>query len=270
MHMKIGIFDSGLGGLLIAHSLIQALPQYDYLYLGDTARVPYGSRSQDTVYEFTLQAVEYLFAQDCGLIIVACNTASAEALRRIQREYLPKYYPDRRVLGVLIPAAEAAAQATKNHHIGVLATLGTVNSGTFKRELLKLDPELTIIQQPAPLLVPLVENGGLKWAAPILDEYLAPLTGIDTLILGCTHYPYMKDLIREKVGEGVKVISQDEVVPAKLADYLKRHPEIDQTLSNQGTRNYHVTDLTAEASRLSTKLFGEPIELELIPNLEAH
>src|SRR4051812_1807244 len=156
--MKIGVFDSGLGGLIIAHSLTSQLPDYDYLYLGDTARVPYGNRSQDTVYKFTLQAVKYLLDQDCELVIIACNTASAEALRRIQQDYLPEHYPDRRVLGVLIPAAEAAAAATKTGHIGVIATSGTIASGAFNREILKLRPKANISSNPAPLLVPLIEN----------------------------------------------------------------------------------------------------------------
>jgi glutamate racemase len=266
--MKIGIFDSGLGGLLITHRLIQALPEYDYLYIGDTARVPYGNRSEETIYNFTLQAVEYLFAQDCGLIVIACNTASAKALRRIQQEYLPKHYPDRRVLGVLIPAAEAAVAATKSRRVGLIATRGTVASRTFDNELRKLDPQVTLTSNPAPLLVPLVENDGLKWAGPILEEYLAPLASTDTLILGCTHYPYMKDVIRQKVGEKVAVVSQDEIVPPKLANYLSRHPDLERKLSKGGRRQFQVTDVTDDTRKLARELFSEPIDLELIPQLK--
>jgi glutamate racemase len=265
--MNIGIFDSGLGGLLITHSIIQALPQYHYLYLGDTARVPYGNRSQAAIYEFTRQAVEYLFQHDCQLIIVACNTASAEALRRVQREYLPAHYPNRRVLGVLIPAVEAAVATTKTHRIGVLATRGTISSGAFERELHKLDKKVQVISQPAPLLVPLVENDGLQWAGPILDSYLLPFKDIDTLILGCTHYPFLKVQIRAKMGPSIAVISQDEVIPAKLSDYLRRHPETEHQLARDAVYQFKVTDLTDDAARLGRELFKQAITLELIPQL---
>ncbi len=174
--MKIGVFDSGLGRLLIARSIIEIMPKYDYFYLGDTARVPYGTRSADIVFAFSREAVDYMFRKGCQLIVVACNTASADALRRIQREYLPKKYPDRRVLGVLIPAAEAAA-AAGNGPIGVLATQATVVSGAFIREIVKLRPDVHVIQQAAPLLVPLIEMGGVKFARPIVENYLTPSRG---------------------------------------------------------------------------------------------
>jgi glutamate racemase len=262
--MKIGIFDSGLGGLIITHAVSQALPQYDYLYLGDTARVPYGNRSREAVYEFTRQAVDYLIAQGCGLIIIACNTASAEALRRLQQDYLPQLHPEVTVLGVLIPAAEAAAAASRSGHIGVLATSGTVASGAFDRELQKLRPDSKIISQAAPLLVPLVEYDGLEWADPILAAYLKPLTGIDTLILGCTHYPLLKDEIRRQVGEGVTVLSQDEFIPAKVSAYLEHHPELRGRLSTGGSVHFTVTDKTAQAVRLAAHLYGRDIELERV------
>lgn len=263
--MKIGIFDSGLGGLIIAHSLMKRLPEYDYIYLGDTARVPYGNRSQKTIYQFTEQAIRFLFKQDCGLIIIACNTASAEALRQIQQQYLPAHYPDRKVLGVLIPAAEEAAAKTKNKRIGVLATVSTVNSQAFGREVDKLLPKAEIFQQAAPLLVPLVENDGLKWAEPILREYLSPLLqkNIDTLILGCTHYPVLKKQIEEIVGRGINVISQDEVVPKKLEDYISRHPEIDSKLTKGSQQEFFVTDRTEGIEALGAKLFGEKVNLQL-------
>ncbi|OGD61539.1 glutamate racemase [Candidatus Berkelbacteria bacterium RIFCSPLOWO2_01_FULL_50_28] len=263
--MKIGIFDSGLGGLIIAHSLINKLPEYDYLYLGDTARVPYGNRSQETIYQFTEEAVRFMFDHDCELVIIACNTASAEALRQIQQQYLPAHFPDRKVLGVLIPAAEEAAAKTKNKRIGVLATVSTVNSKAFVREVEKLLPGSQVFQQASPLLVPLVENDALKWAEPILREYLSPLLqkNIDTLILGCTHYPVLKKQIEEIVGRGINVISQDEVVPAKLGDYLSRHREIDSKLTKRSRREFFVTDKTEGVASLGTKLFGENIELQL-------
>ncbi len=264
--MKIGIFDSGMGGLIITHSLMAALPSYDLLYLGDTARVPYGDRTPNEVYQFTLEAVEYLFAQDCLLIIVACNTASAEALRRIQQEVLPAKYPDRRVLGVLIPAAEEAVRATRNHRIGVLATRGTVQSGTFVKEITKLSSRVTVTQEAAPLLVPMVEAADFSHAETMLKQYLAPLlaANIDTLVLGCTHYPMVKDLIRREVGKDVTVLSQDEFVPAKLKDYLDRHPELEQRLSKKSEYRFQVTADPSASVELSTRLFGEPVQLQQI------
>jgi glutamate racemase len=262
--MKIGIFDSGLGGLIITHAVASALPGYDYVYLGDTARVPYGNRSHAAVYEFTRQAVDYLAGQGCGLIIIACNTASAEALRRIQQEYLPGRHPQLTVLGVLIPAAETAAEATRSGRVGVLATSGTVSSGAFDRELLKIRPELKVTSQAAPLLVPLVEYDGLQWSEPILAAYLRPLQNIDTLILGCTHYPFFKDSIRKRMGEGVTVISQDEFIPQKISAYLDRHSGLRDSLSTGGSCRFAVTDKTDQAVRLAARLYGRSIELELV------
>lgn len=267
--MKIGVFDSGLGGLIVTHGILQTLPEYDYLYLGDTARVPYGNRSPETVYRFTCEAVDYLFAQDCRLIVLACNTASAEALRRIQQEYLPARYPGRQVLGVLIPAAEAAITASVTGRIGVLATAGTVQSGTFVSEITKLRPETEVSQQAAPLLVPLIEYDGLKFAPPILAEYLAPLRAadIDCVILGCTHYPVLQTQVEHYFGPGVSVIAQNQVVPGKLRSYLTRHPEIERDLTHGYGRAYQVTDLTVGAQTLAGRLFSGTVSLELIPAL---
>lgn len=263
--MKIGLFDSGLGGLIVAHSLIQNLPQYDYVYLGDTARVPYGNRSQEAIYEFTQNAVEYLFKQDCQLVLIACNTASAEALRKIQQEYLPAHHPDRKVLGVLIPTAEEVVEQTENNKVGVIATAGTVGSQTYVTEIQKLNPDVEVFQQATPLLVPLIENNVLKYVEPILDDYLSPLlqANIDTLVLGCTHYPLLKDIIRSKVGS-VKVISQDEIIPAKLRGYLQRHPEIDEKLSKNATRTFLTTDISQSATEIAASLFGEEVKLEKV------
>ncbi len=263
--MKIGIFDSGLGGLVVAQSLIKTLPQYDYLYLGDTARVPYGNRPQEEVYTFTRQAVDYLFANGCRLVIVACNTASAEALRKIQQDYLPQFYPDRTVLGVLIPAAEAAVSLTHNHRIGVLATTSTVASGAFIREIKKLAPGSQVFQVAAPLLVPLIEQSGSDWESPALSDYLAPLlkADIDCLILGCTHYPIIKEKIRSVVGKDVELISQDEIMPTKLADYLARHPEIATQLSHEKRRIFSVTLLDDKIMKQTEQLFGQSIHFEL-------
>lgn len=263
--MKIGLFDSGLGGLIVTHSLIQNLPEYDYVYLGDTARVPYGNRSQEVIYEFTQNAVEYLFKQDCQLVLIACNTASAEALRKIQQEYLPTHYPDRKVLGVLIPTAEEVVEQTQNNKVGVIATAGTVGSRTYVTEIQKLNPNIEVIQQPTPLLVPLVENNAMKYAGPILDDYLAPLlmAEVDTLVLGCTHYPLLKDFIRSKVGS-VNVVSQDEIMPKKLRDYLARHPEMDGKLSKNGYRTFLTTDLAPSTSEVANLLFGETVQLRKV------
>ena len=276
--MKIGVFDSGLGGLLIARSIIRELPEHDVLYLGDTARVPYGTRSKETIYQFTHEAVDYLFRHDCELIIIACNTASADALRRIQQEYLPTHYPNRRVLGVLIPAAEAAVDLTANSLpggegrggvfpiIGVLATQATITSGAFVREVTKLRPDAQIVQQAAPLLVPLIEMGGLKFARPIVEDYVKPLVdaGVSTLILGCTHYPVLRDMIQDCVGPDVCIVDQNDVVPGKLRDYLRRHPEIDGPIARTGTRVFQVTDFTHNAADFARELFPEGIELEVI------
>ena len=264
--MKIGVFDSGLGGLILTDSFIKILPQYDFIYLGDTARVPYGNRSQALIYEFSVQAIDFLFKQDCGLIIVACNTASAEALHKLQTEYLPKYYPKRKILGVLIPAAEAAVAASQNNRIGLIGTLATVKSSAFDREIHKLRPAVQIFQQVTPLLVPLVESGELEWADMILAKYLKPLieSQVDTLILGCTHYPALKTNIRQLVGDNVAVISQDEVVAGKLRQYLERHAEIDRLLAKDNDHKFFATDVTMAMKGLANKLFSSPISLTKI------
>lgn len=259
----IGVFDSGFGGIDILRGIVKVLPEYNYLYLGDTARTPYGPRSSEVIYEFTRQAIEFLFAHDCELIIVACNTASSEALRKIQQEYLPEKYPGKRVLGVLIPAAESAARATRNKKVGVIATEGTVRSETFVKELQKLDADIQVFQEACPLLVPLVEAGeqDSEPARTILEDYLKPLQekGVDTLILGCTHYGILESKIKEIVGANVTVISEADVVAAKLTDYLERHPEIDSMLGKDGSTDFYTTDLTDKFTTLGSQFFGTPI-----------
>jgi glutamate racemase len=272
--MKIGIFDSGLGGLIITKSFIDQLPQYDYVYLGDTARVPYGNRSQDAIYQFSREALEYLFALDCALVIIACNTASAEALWRLQQEVLP-HYPNRKVLGVIVPAAEIAISGG-GMRIGVLATTSTVKSCAYVTEITKISPSAVVFQQAAPLLVPLVENDGAVWAPPILESYLEPLLRqqIDTLVLGCTHYPFLKAEIKIVVGNGVHIVSQDEFLPTKLANYLAQHKDLESRLSKTGQYQFFITDQTASQYSLASKLFGQPIAIENIGYLpkvaEAH
>jgi glutamate racemase len=259
--MTIGVFDSGLGGLAIARAIAERLPAYDYLYLGDTKRVPYGNRSQETIHSFTARALDFLFENDCRLVVIACNTASAESLRKSQQEYLPRNYPDRRILGVIIPTAEAAVEAG-GRHVGVLATMSTVESGAYERELKRQCSEVTVVQRPAPLLVPIIENDGLKYVGPILDDYLEGFESVDSLILGCTHYSVIKDEVRRRYRG--PVVSSDEVVPPKLADYLRRHPEIEETLSKRGRRRYCVTDLTSSYAAFAGRLMGGELPLEVV------
>lgn len=267
--MRIGIFDSGLGGLIIAKAIQKTMPKYDYVYLGDTKRVPYGNRSHETVYQFTREAVEYLFAKEhCGLVILACNTASARALRRLQKEYQRKYKEKRKILGVLIPTAEEGA---KYERVGVLATLGTVSSNSFPKEIKKINRQTKVFQNPAPMLVPLVEAGENKLAMPFIKKYLEPLLdqNIKALILGCTHYPQLKGQIKNEIKKilpkNIKMISQDEIIPKKLENYLSRHQEITKKLSKQGTMKILVTDKTQNIEELTKKWFGKikPLLVEL-------
>ena len=266
MPMKIGIFDSGLGGLFVTRALTKKLPQYDYVYLGDTQRVPYGNRSSEAIYQFLREAVKYLFSHDCELIIVACNTASAEALRRVQQQYLPKHYPKHRVLGIIIPTAEVALEKGKAKRIGVLATQGTVRSRAYVRELKKIAPHINIFQQAAPLLVPIIESNSTKFADPILRSYLKPLLkkNIDTLILGCTHYPILKSRVKKMCGPRIKVISQDEIISKKLFDYLRRHPAIEKKLTKKRRRSFLVTDLTDATKTLAKKWFKGNIVFQIV------
>ncbi len=236
--MKIGIFDSGLGGLFLMKPIVEALPQYDYIYLGDTANLPYGDKSPDEVYRLALASVKYLLQHDCVLVLVMCNTISAEALRRLQGEGY-------RALGIIIPTVEEV----RGERIGVLATQGTVNSETYIKEIHKLLPNAHVFQQAAPKLVPIIESGK-KVSDTLLHEYLEPLlaNNIDTLILGCTHYVVLKDLVRQLVPKNVRIISQDELIADKVRDYLSSHPEIELALTKNGMREYQVTKLTPNLS----------------------
>lgn len=264
----IGVFDSGFGGLSILKDIIKALPQYQYVYLGDTARTPYGNRSQAVIYEFTKEAVTLLFDQGCELIVVACNTASSEALRRIQQEYLPRYYPDKKVLGVLIPASEEAAHKTKNKRIGVLATTGTVRSKAFIREIQKVDPKIRVFQAAAPLLVPAIEAGEHTYPSTklLITRYLKPLLArnIDTLILGCTHYGLIEGEVKKNLKTDVTLISEGKVVAKALKDYLKRHPEISVKLSHRKGVHFLTTDLTDTFGTLGKQFFGSKISPEKV------
>lgn len=263
---SIGIFDSGFGGLHIMRGIVKELPEYKFIYLGDTARVPYGTRSPEIIYNFTEQAVDFLFGEGCELIILACNTASSDALRKIQREYVPKNHPGKKVLGVIIPASEDAFSKSKNRRVGVMATEGTVKSGAFKRELLKVCSRVKIFQMACPLLVPIVEAGeeNSMMADMVLRKYLKPLIDkkIDTLILGCTHYGILKRKIRKIIGADIKIIDESSVVSKKLKNYLERHPEIEKNLKKDGSRNFYSTDLADNFQTLGSNFFGKKIKVK--------
>jgi glutamate racemase len=263
--MKIGIFDSGLGGLVLTKAITDALPTYDYIYLGDTLHVPYGPRSGEAIYNFTLQAVDYLFRQDCQLVIIACNTASASALRRLQQDYLPKHYPDRRILGVVVPTLEVA-QSTGHTKLGLIATQFVVNSDIYSDELQKLNPAISICATATPLLVPLIENNGMRYLNTPLKDYVQPLIDqhIDGLILGCTHYPLLKPLLKDILPPHIDVISQDDFIPTKLADYLNRHPEIEGTLSRKGHYRFCVTDIAKSYCDMANRIFDKELTLEKV------
>jgi len=265
---SIGVFDSGFGGLSIMKGLIKGLPEYDFMYLGDTARVPYGNRSKEIIYEFTKQAVNFLFGKNCQIIILACNTASSDALRKIQQEYLPKNHPGKKVLGVLIPATEHAAAKTKNGKIGVIATEATIKSGAFKRELKKLNSKLKVFQNACPLLVPIVESGeyNSKIADIALGKYIKPLLSknIDTLILGCTHYGILENKIKRLAGKEVAIVNESKIVAEKLRNYLQRHHEIEIKLSKKGKQIFYSTDLTDKFVILGSKFMGKKINVEKV------
>lgn len=257
--MKIGIFDSGLGGLLVARAIRKMMPEYDYVYLGDTKRVPYGNRSHETVFEFTREAVDYLFRKEnCAIIIIACNTASARALRRIQKKYKNK-----KVLGVLIPSAEECAKFSR---VGILGTSGTVISNAFPDEIKKISKKTVVFQNAAPLLVPLAEGGERKLAGTFIKKYLKPLLveKIQALALGCTHYPILKKEIKKYLPKNVKIISQDEIVPKKLKNYLMRHTEISKKLSKNHSAKILVTDKTKSMEILARKWFGSSAKPKLV------
>jgi len=264
----IGFFDSGFGGIDILRSVVKDLPQYDYLYLGDTARVPYGNRSPEIIYEFTKQAVDFLFFNNCEIIILACNTASSQALRKIQQEYLPKKYPNKKVLGVLIPAAEEAVLKTKNKKIGVIATERTVESKTFIDEIKKIDKSIKVFQNACPLLVPIVEAGeeNTKATELIIENYLKKLKKekIDTLILGCTHYGILEKKIKKVLSKEVVIISEARILPKKLKNYLEKHQGIEEKLTKNKNVYFYTTDLTNKFITLGSKFFGQKIKAKKV------
>ena len=266
----IGVFDSGYGGLTILHQVRSVLPQSDYLYLGDNARAPYGPRSFDVVYQFTREAVVKLFSMGCHLVILACNTASAKALRTIQQNDLPQLDPSRRVLGVIRPTAECIGTITQTRHVGVLATEGTIKSESYVLEIKKLWPDITVTGVACPLWVPLIENneydtpGADYFVKKRIDTLMLRDPAIDSVILGCTHYPLLLDKILKHTPRGVRVIPQGEYVAASLKDYLTRHPEMEAKCTRHASCRYFTTE-NSDKFRESARLFlHEDVEVETI------
>lgn len=265
MHSPIGIFDSGYGGLTVFRSIAAKLPQYDYIYLGDNARAPYGDRSFETVHEYTLDCVKWFFQKGCELVIIACNTASAKALRTIQQNDLQHIGPDKRVLGVIRPTAEVIGNYTKTKHVGVMGTNGTVRSESYKIEIDHFFPDVTVHQQACPMWVPLIENGEYDsdsadhYVKKYLDELLSAAPDIDTILLACTHYPLLADKIKKHLSENITVVSQGDIVANSLADYLQRHPEIESKVSRSGKMEFYTTDSPTDFNGHASIFFGQPV-----------
>ena len=266
----IGIFDSGYGGLTILHGIRQLLPEYDYLYLGDNARTPYGPRSFDVVYEFTRQSVVKLFDMGCHLVILGCNTASAKALRSIQQNDVPRIDPKRRVLGVIRPTAEIIGSLTKSRHVGVLATEGTIKSESYNLEIKKLFPDITVNGVACPFWVPLVEYneadspGADYFVKKRIDQLMRLDPEIDAVILGCTHYPLLMPKILKYIHPGVRIVPQGEYVAESLKNYFDRHPEIEQKCSKGGQAHYLTTESTERFKEQAQLFLHEPVEVENI------
>ena len=253
--MKIGVFDSGLGGLVITKALIKQLPEYDYIYYGDTRHLPYGDKTSGQILSYTIEAVKFLIGRKCGLIIIACNTATSIALRYLQQRFIPSFAPDVKVLGVVIPTVEEALEDSAAN-VGVLATNATVKSHIYEQELHKIRPQLEVLEVAAPQLVPLIEANDFAAADKLVPEFAARFKDMDSLILGCTHYPLLKARFREALPQ-VRVISQDELMGAKLADYLRRHIEIDITLSRNGQYEFLVSDWNTHYQKVAARLFPD-------------
>ena len=267
---KIGVFDSGYGGLTVLGELQRILPQYEYIYLGDNARTPYGNRSFEVVYNFTLQAVKKLVELDCDLIILACNTASAKALRTIQQNDLPKIGSDKRVLGVIRPTTEVIGKYTSSSNIGILGTIGTIKSNSYGIELAKFFPEVNLVQKACPLWVPLIENNmheSIPGKMIIRDDVMDLLRqndAIDTLLLACTHYPLVKPVIEEFVDASIQIIPQGEIVGLSLRDYLIRHEWMEEKLSKSGETTYYTTESPEDFNEKAALFLGKPIQAQKI------
>ena len=266
----IGIFDSGYGGLTVFRSIAERLPQYDYIYLGDNARAPYGNRSFETVHQYTLECVEWFFKMGCPLVILACNTASAKALRTIQQQDLRRIGPEKRVLGVIRPTAEIIGTYTSSKAVGVLGTKGTVNSGSYEIEINKFFPEIKVYQKACPMWVPLVEygeylsDGADYFVRKYLDELLSTAPEIDTLLLACTHYPLLTDKIRKYVPASTTIVSQGPIVAESLGEYLMRHTEMENNLTRGGKMHFFTTDDTTDFDNHASTFFGRQISSEFV------
>ncbi|WP_295773406.1 glutamate racemase [uncultured Mucilaginibacter sp.] len=265
----IGVFDSGIGGLTVLRSIIEKLPQYDYLYLGDNSRAPYGNRSFNTIHQYTWECVQWLFKQGCPLVILACNTASAKALRTIQQKDMLANYADKKVLGVIRPTAEVIGDYSKSKQIGVLGTTGTIQSESYLIEIKKFFPDVEVHQQACPLWVPIIESGEYNKAGAdyyvklYIDEILAKSADIDTVLLACTHYPLLQSKIEEHLPPHVKVVSQGQIVANSLADYLKRHNDIEQDITQNSTRRFFTTsDDTTDFDEHASMFFSSPVKSE--------
>ncbi|WP_426581367.1 glutamate racemase [Mucilaginibacter sp. R-33] len=271
-NQPIGIFDSGYGGLTVFRSIIEQLPGYDYIYMGDNARAPYGNRSFSTIHQYTWECVQWMFDQGCPLVILACNTASAKALRTIQQQDLKQIDdPSKRVLGVIRPTAEVIGDYTKTKEIGVLGTKGTVQSGSYLLEIQNFFPDIKVYQQACPLWVPLIENGeydkpGADFFVQLyLDQIMAQSPNIDTILLACTHYPIIQEKIKAHLPEGINVIGQGDIVAKSLVSYLNRHPEIEQKLSRHGENKFYTTtDDTADFDHHASLFFSAPVKSTFI------
>lgn len=266
----IGLFDSGYGGLTILEKIRELMPQYDYVYLGDNARTPYGTRSFDVVYEFTRQSTEKLFSLGCPLVILACNTASAKALKNIQQNDLPKWNPDRRVLGVIRPTTEKVGLITQSRHVGVLGTVGTIQSESYPIEIKKLYPDIHVTGQACPLWVPLVENeeyaneGADYFVKKYIDQLLNKDSLIDTIILGCTHYPLLLQKIQQHLPKGIQIISQGNIVAESLKNYLQRHTALEKNLTQRGTCNFYTTESTEKFKHSASIFLHHEVHVEHI------
>ena len=266
----IGVFDSGYGGLTVLKEFLKLLPGYDYCYFGDNARTPYGTRSFETVYRYTLECVKHLFDEGCQLVVLACNTASAKALRTIQQRDLPLLDPQRRVLGVIRPSVEAIGQYTRSGHVGILGTAGTVQSLSYPLEINKLNPHIRVFQEACPMWVPLVENNEyLKDGADYfirrhIDNLLRQSPDMDVIVLACTHYPLLIDKISKYVPSGIRILSQGGIVAESLDDYLRRHPEIDAKLEKNWIRMFQTTDSPELFDQNASIFLGEDIKSEKV------
>jgi glutamate racemase len=267
MNLKkpIGVFDSGYGGLTVLKELVQVLPNYDYLYLGDNARAPYGPRSFDTVYQYTLEAVKWFFEQGCDLVILACNTASAKALRTIQQKDLPKLAPGKRVLGVIRPTTEIIGNYTQTGNIGILGTSGTVLSNSYPIEIEKFFPSMQVFQQACPMWVPLIENGEFNevgadyFVQKNLQQLLAQSPEIDTILLACTHYPLLLEKIQQFAPSHIRLVAQGEIVAQSLANYLERHTTLANKCSQTGKILFFTTDDANDFNKQAALFFGAPV-----------